>query len=412
MKVDPAGNQPIRSTVPEASIRSAPRPAALPSQSASEGMTGRLADALRTAGAEASPSKLLSLASELDAIGFSASKITPEIALRALFLSNNSVKLTPGLLTDSQDTAETLFSRVENLRTTVRMLLTSGRIPANLREAVAALARDLDALGGTPIFPSGATVAAGSGTALLPGGMLTSQSDSGALLLASAAGIPGSAAAEGVESLLRKSGATFERNLLAWYRAGGDPGSLDGLVRGDLKGALLSFLASMEAHRFKARPSGALKSLEDGARSLVDNLTSGQITHLADNAGERRSLVLDLPFGPSPEKMYARVNAEGKKEPDSKLLDTGRVSLVFRIETSHLGAVSVHLAMHGKTISAAVYLRDEETKALAADMAGEFRGFLAGRGYEPGLIRFGIAGEEGGTKGAGGKPRRSVNVKG
>ena len=412
MKVDPAGNRPVRLTVPDAPSRPSPRETASPRLSTPGGVPGRLAEALREAGADVSPSRLLALAADLEALGVPLSRITPETALRALFLSNNAVPLSPELLAEPPGQAAPFFQGVDALRDAAHALLADRRITGTIRDAVAALARDLDALSMAAPLPSGSVTAADGETPIPAGTAMSALLDDPGALLSSAGSAPGTALAEGVGSLMRRSGVMFEWRLLAWYRAGADPGRLADLVRGDLKGALLGFLAAMETLRGKGRAPGGLKTLEEGSRSLLDRITAGQISHLADNSGERRNLVLNLPFGTGPERMYAGVKAEGRSEPGGDRLDTEHYSLAFEIETSDLGLVRVHLMMSGKTVSAAVYLRDEEAKALAEEMAGDFRAFLAGRGYEPGSIRFGVGADDRESDVTGGRRRRAVNVRG
>ena len=415
MNIDPAGNQPVRQPVPDVSSRPVTQGTPPPARSPTAGVPGRLAEVLRQAGADVSAAKLLALAAELESLGFPLARITPETAVQALFLSNNSVQLSPELLAEWNGEGDSVFRRVEKLRDAARALLADRRVAGGVRAAVAALVRDLDALAGAePGAPLTGPALQSVLEAAIPaaGFPMNRLDDLAAVLLAAGGTAQASALAESIGSLLRRSGMMFEWRLLAWYRAGAAPGRLFELIHGDLKGALLGFLAEMEPYRGKGRLPTNLKSLEENARSLLDRITGGQISHLIDNSGERRSLSLQIPFGVVPERLYAGVGIEGRREPERNRFDTEHYSLAFEIETTNLGTVRAHLVFSGETVSATFYLRDREAKELAEGMTGEFRAFLEGRGYETGSIRFGIARDDSDSGSPGGMSRRSVDVRG
>lgn len=415
MKVNGSMNQPVRQPIPGVTPHPS-LPATTPApEPAAASLPDRLVETLREAGMEVSSARMFALAAELEAIGFPLSRITYEAVFRALFLSNNSVPLTPELLTGAILEGNHLYRRVEELRDAARVLLADRRIAGEIRSAVAALVRDLEALAGTEtgVPMTGSALQASVEAAISQAGFPPNLPDSqNAVLLAAGGAAQTSALAESIGSLLRKSGMVFEWGLLAWYRAGADPGRLFELIHGDLKGALLGFLTAMESSGRKGRLPAKIKSLGENTRSLLDRVTASQISHLAENSGDRRSLAFQIPFGAAPGLLYAGIGVEGRKEPETKNLDTEHFSLAFEIETSNLGMVRAHLVVSGKTVSATFYLRDAAAKALAEEMAPEFRAFLDGRGYEPGSIRFGFARDESESMGGGEKTRRSLDVRG
>lgn len=415
MKMDGIGSQTIRQPVTGVAPRHLQRGGVPVTVAASSGAPDLLAEALRAGGAEVSSARLLTLAAEMESIGFTASLITPGIALRALFLANNSVPLSYGILVEDTGEGGFVFRRVEELLDAARALIAGRRITGDMRAAVAALAGGLDELLGVApgALPPGLALSSDTGAAIFTAGF--SHNPLAVLdnmFLAAGGAAQGSSIAEVIGSFLRKNGMMFEWRLLAWYRAGADPGRLGDLVRGDLKGMLLGFLAALESRRGKGRSSGTLKSLEGNARSLLERITGGQISNLLENSGERRNIGLNVPFGIGADRMYARVDAEGRREPEGNRLSAEHWSLAFEIETANLGLVRVRLSFSGKTVSAVFYLRDKTVKALAVGMTDELRAFLIGRGYDPGPIRFGIAGEDGESRGPGGKLRRTVDVRG
>lgn len=415
MKVDGTVNQPIRQQIGGVTHRPSRGETAHTTEPAARTVPDRLAEVLREADVEVSRAKFEALATEMESIGFPLTRIIPETAIRALFLSNNSVPLTPELLAEGAGEGDYVFHRAEELLDAARALLADRRLGGEMRASVAALVRDLDALtGAEPSAPLTGSALQSTVEAALPltGFPANLLDNLNAVLLSTGGTGQGSALAEGLGSLLRRSGMVFEWRLLAWYRAGADPVRLLDLICGDLKGALLGFLGAMESHRGKGRLTANLKSLGENARSLLDRITIGQLSHLADNTVDRRTLVFQIPFGNAPERLYAGVSVEGRREEEGNRIDPVHYSLAFEIETSNLGTVKAHLMVSGKTVSATFYLRDGETKSLAEEMAGEFREFLEGRGYETGLIRFGVAGDDSESGTAERKTRRSVNVRG
>jgi hypothetical protein len=183
----------------------------------------------------------------------------------------------------------------------------------------------------------------------------------------------------------------FEWKLLAWHRAGHDPGMLHHLLHEDLKGILFHFLRDREP--LPGRDPLTLK-LEDRARSLLDGITARQVDYLLDGSGEQRSLPLAVPADDSRERMYAGIRPDARKTRDESASGPGFFSLAVDVETSRLGMVRARLRFSGKMTSATFLLRDRRALALAAGMADEFRGMLRERGYEPGVIRFALAGRE------------------
>jgi hypothetical protein len=190
-----------------------------------------------------------------------------------------------------------------------------------------------------------------------------------------------------------RSGIGFEWRFLAWYRAGGDPGMLNVLVRDDLKGALLAFLGDLERIRSRGGIDPKALSLEDSVRNLLDRITGRQLDLLLENAEGHKSVHGEIPWGRPEERMYAGVHARGEERGRDDTGEPARFSLALEIETTGLGPVRVNLRFSGKKMAATFWLRDGKVRSLAENMKDALRGMLRERGYDPGFIRFAVMGE-------------------
>lgn len=391
-RISPATGAPQTEVAPSSSVQ--PSTANL---TASVSISGRLTSLLAELGLETSPAQLDDLAAQIAALGISSGELDREGAIRAVFLHRNSVPLTAALLkATSTGDSPVLFRQAAALLEEALALLGSRSLPPEYRVSIEALARDLEAL-------------LGGNTAAY--GQLDKKREISPSSAASAPenlwGIDTDAKAFG--NLLRKSGMGFERMLLAWYLAGRDPGMLQDLLHGDLKGILIQFFRNLE--KSPGRDPFALK-LEEHVRSLLDGITARQVTHLLDGSGDQRSLPLVVPGEDPRERMYAGIHAEDRKRRGNGASGPELFSLGLAIETTELGMVRTQLLFSGKTASATFLLKDRRCLALAMEMADEFRGMLRERGYEPGVIRFALAGR--GEPYPAGSPdrRNSLDVQG
>ncbi len=195
---------------------------------------------------------------------------------------------------------------------------------------------------------------------------------------------------EGITRQIRRNGLSFEWRLLAWYRSGREPGALNVLLRDDLKGTLLRFLA--EAGNENARTNETLRGLAKDARALLDHLTGRQIDLLTQRTGTNRHLYFEVPFGKPGESMDAGIRVQ-RDETNETHPESSSFSLSMEIETTRLGPVRVHLRFIGKSLSATFHIRDRSARALAETMTAELRDMLKAQGYEPGIIRMASPGE-------------------
>lgn len=291
------------------------------------------------------------LASALSEIGLSPSDIDTGIALRALFLHRNSVHLSPALLRgDSFTGGHAIIPQVVSFLDEALGFLGSGDITGASRAVLETLVHDIEALFRTEN----------------PAAMMGN--------------IP--------ENILRMTGMTFEWRLLAWYRGGRNHEMLQNLMRGNLKGILLSFLEHIGKDSIRG---SMIRNMETRARTLLDLISARQVTHLLDNSGERRTLFLSIPFGEPGERVYAGIRADGRKRREDDVSGSEQFSLALDIETTKLGSVRAHIRFSGKMTAVTFLLNDREALAIAEEMGEEFRDMLRRRGYEPGVVRFALA---------------------
>lgn len=405
MRIPEAGNTPRISTAtgaPQTEVASSssvqPSTANL---TASVSISGRLTSLLAELGLEASPAQLEDLAAQIAALGISSGELDREGAIRAVFLHRNSVPLTAALLkAPSSPETPVLFRRAAALLEEALTLLGSRISAPEVRTSVETLARDLEnLLGGNAVAYGWLGEVYRDKREESPAGVVPA--------LENLWGIDADGEAFG--NILKKSGMGFEWRLLSWYRTGRDPGMLQDLLRGDLKGILFNFLRNLE--KSPARDHLAQK-LEKHARSLLDGITSRQVNHLLDGSGEQRTIPLVVPAEYPRERMYAGIRAEDHKRRDEGAPGPELFSLRLDVETTRLGPVLAQLRFSGKTASAAFLLKDRRTLALAMEMADEFRGMLRERGYEPGVIRFALAGREETYPAGGPDKRNSLDIQG
>lgn len=404
MRIPETGPIP-RNTPPTINPPPAPSPAASVQSSAtgvttSVSLSERLSSILAELGIEAPPSMIEELAVTLGALGFAPPEIDSENALRAVFLQRNGVLLSTKLLNAPLfPDSPALFRQAGALLDTATTLLGSRELTVEVRAAIETLARDLGTLLGVSVPVSGW------------GGVSIRDMLKDALM--SDTPVPGepwgSADNDDFGSIFRKSGMAFEWRLLAWFRAGRDPGMLRNLQQRDLKGIIFTFLNGLE--KSKGRETRAGK-LEEHARTLLDAITARQVTQLLEGTGEQRTLPLVVPADDSRERLYAGVRVDDAKQRDTDSPETEYFSLSLDIETTHLGPVTARLRFSGKTASATFFLKDLTARTLASEMEGEFRDMLRERGYEPGVFHFLLADNDTAYSGERPYSRNSLDIQG
>ena len=339
-----------------------------PSENSSSSIISRLSTLFQDSGIDVSLARIQALASAITSLGLTLSDINKDSALRALILQLNGITPTPNLLGGGQEGEQTIPERLFQLRNDAQFLLDRKGITSEIRTVLETLVNDVDAWYNPGTAPN------------LP-------------------------------HAVQKGGLSFEWQLLAWYRAGKDPERLQALLHEDMKGVLLNLLQAMKKVSEKSS-TGALKSLEEDASALLDGITSRQLLNLASNITDKRSVYFEIFWGEHRERMQVRIRAEGRKEPQKNILDKRNFSLVLEIETSRLGPVHVLLQISGKTVSAAILLKNEEANALAGSMAGEIKDSLLSRGYELGTIRFGVRKQPNGNEPPANSASGGVDIRG
>jgi hypothetical protein len=300
------------------------------------------------------------LAGSFPAMSSGTDTIDARMALRALFLLRNGIPLSPALLQPSStESPGSLFREVSGLLGQVRVLLTDSGLSGDSSEAIRKLAEALGNFTGQELLPA----------------------------------FPGGNSAENLTRTLTRSGLGFEWRLLAWFRAGQNPGMLTDLLREDLKGALLAFLGDLDRLRSRGGIDRKTGAMEESARNLLDRITGRQIDLILDTAREQRNAYVEIPWGYPEDRIYAGVLAKDTEKRKEDRGEPARFTLSLEIETTGLGLVRVKILFSGKKMTATFILRDNQTLSLAENMAGEFKEMLRARGYEPGVIRFTVSGE-------------------
>ncbi len=399
MRIPESGHTPLHA---QATVTPQPAGSPVPSvplSSSADVLPASLSERLTTLFAELGLEISPNLAAQITATGITPAELDREGALRALFLHNNSIPLTAALLkTAISPEAPVLFHQAAALHEEALTLLGNGNLAAETRAAVETLARDMESLLWGNVIGYN-----------LPGGSLRDRRNESPVSMSPARDEPWGleTCPDGFAKMIRKSGMAFEWRLLAWYRAGRDPGSLENLLHGDLKGMLFLFL------RDRGQSSGrdpVTGKLEEHARSLLDAITSRQINHLLDGSGEQRTIPLIIPVEDPRERMYAGVRPESGKSGDGEA-GPERFSLTLDVETSKMGTVCARLRFSGAMTSVTFLLKDRHALTLAEGMADEFRSMLRERGYEPGVIHFMLA-DRAASYPSGPDSHNSLNIRG
>ncbi|MHB9028743.1 MAG: hypothetical protein ACYC9O_08240 [Candidatus Latescibacterota bacterium] len=362
MRIAKTGNTPVPSPplTSVSSDRPGKTPGAAPEEGAAKSISGRLSALFAGMDTDVTPTELRLLAEAFPSMSSGMDGIDAPTALRALLLLRNGISLSSALpQPSSAESPGSLFREASGLLDQAIVLLGELNLSDDSAETVRKLAESL--------------------------GRLTGEEFHFAL--------PGENSAGSVARALTRSGFGFEWRLLAWFRAGGDPGMLGDLLRDDLKGAILAFLGDMDRIRSRGIAGRKTGALEDSARNLLDRITGRQLELILENNEGRRSAYGEIPWGRPDDRMYAGVRTKGEENGRDDPEGPARFSLSLDIETTGLGQVQVNLRFSGKKMAATFILQDGKKVALAESMAEEFREMLRTRGYEPGFIRFAVSGE-------------------
>ena len=198
-------------------------------------------------------------------------------------------------------------------------------------------------------------------------------------------------------ALVRRSGMSFEWRLLAWFRAGADPGRLRELLSDDLKGLALMILA--ERKKSRSMKNGGFTRLAERIGRFVDTVTKRQIDMALSRSRGSAEMPIDCSFGPGGgQRMFGVVRRESAEAAENRT-----DSFVITLTTSSLGEVSVRMVRSRNRLTIDVTTGTGEVISADDDMLRELADALGARGFV--LERIGF-GRRAGTESKARSPKR------
>ncbi|MFC1606750.1 hypothetical protein ACFL47_02170 [Candidatus Latescibacterota bacterium] len=365
----PGNNRPGKLPQPKSATASSEKPPV--TQNITETQTARLQTLISQKGFSVTPTIMQSLESELLSLGLQSSGLDDAVYIRAFLLHSNKIPLSIDVLSGSFEGEQTVFQQLGPLISDARALVSGEAMSVMNRSALEGLLNEIDSLmnrlGQSWRF-DGELVTTG-GKASGPGADTQIS-------------VP-------VRDLLLSDGQLFEWRLLAWYRSGRDPAQLRTLLQKDIKGLLTDFLGKFRTNREKGRARKKLVTLERDAEKLLDGITSRQLSNVLSSKDDRRGLFMEIPFGDTGSHGDAHISVNGRKQQESVETSPETFSIVFDVETSHIGRINVSLNVVDSRVTALVELDSDDRVLLAREMQAELLSALKSSGFDVGQIIIG-----------------------
>jgi len=184
-------------------------------------------------------------------------------------------------------------------------------------------------------------------------------------------------------ALVRRSGMSFEWRLLAWLRAGAEPGRLRELLSDDLKGLALMILA--ERKKSLSTKKGGFDRLAEKAGRFVDSVTKRQIDMALSRSRGFAEMPIECSCGPGREyRMSGVVRRES-----AEVVENRTDSFVITLATTNFGEVSVRMVRSRNRLKIDVTNGSGDIISADDDMLRGLEDALGARGYV--LERIGFA---------------------